>query len=246
MTAKIMPQNLRIHIVPLGYDFTRATEPLIKMKADKVYFIKHVIDKGHSKFLTQIKKELKRKLPQIEINEKKSDTWNLYECIEEYRKIIHVESGNQVSINLSTGTKITAIAGMLSCMIFDASPYYVRLSDPPEKNEIIREGVKDPQPLPEYKLKKPDPNSMKILKMLQSHGKVMRKTFLIKDLVTAEIIKKKGKNDLSDQAKHNQLRRLLYPLEKQWGFVRIESSPRNSEVILTEQGEKAIQIFGIE
>lgn len=242
---KGMSQHLRVHIVPLGYDFTRATEPLIKMKADRVHVIKHIIDRGHSKFFTQIKKELEKKLPQIEIKEEKADTWDLYECIQKYREIIQSEKGNQVHINLSTGTKITAVAGMLSCMIFDAFPYYVRLDDPPEKEKVTREGVKAPQSLPKYKLERPDPNSMKILELLQTHGKTMKKTFLIKDLVSAEIIKQKGGSGLSDQAKHNQLRRLLYPLEKRWGFVTIESSPRNSEVTLTEQGEKAIQIFGI-
>ena len=41
-----MTDNLRIHIIPVGYDTTRATEkPLLSKKADRVYFIRHKEDK---------------------------------------------------------------------------------------------------------------------------------------------------------------------------------------------------------
>jgi len=44
--------------------------------------------------------------------------------------------------------------------------------------------------------------------------------------------------------KHSQLRAIIYPLEKEWGYVKVEYSGRRSEVILTEQGKAALRIFG--
>jgi len=44
--------------------------------------------------------------------------------------------------------------------------------------------------------------------------------------------------------KHSQLRAILNPLEKVWGYVKVEYSGR-SEVILTEQGKAALRIFGV-
>ncbi|NDF30271.1 MAG: hypothetical protein EB150_08785, partial [Nitrososphaeria archaeon] len=113
-------ENLRVHIAPIGYDFNRVTEPLIKGKADKAYFILHNSDRGQSKFLDHVKNELKKKLPSIETKPFYLDIWNLYDCIQKFREIIAKENeeGNHVFINVSTGTKITAIAGMLACMSF--------------------------------------------------------------------------------------------------------------------------------
>jgi len=43
----------------------------------------------------------------------------LLDCVEEFREIFEKEKekGNQIYFNVSTGSKITAMAGMLVCMI---------------------------------------------------------------------------------------------------------------------------------
>jgi len=55
---------------------------------------------------------------------------DLFDILRAYREIIEEESQNQIYINVSTGTKIHSIAGMLVSMIFkeeksDIYPYYV-------------------------------------------------------------------------------------------------------------------------
>src|SRR5436309_2377569 len=120
-----MQKDLRVHISPVGYDFNRVTDPLINGKADRVYLILHETDRGQSKFLTNIKKELQKKIPTVETKEYYLNIWNLYDCVQKFREIITKEKENHVFVNVSTGTKITAIAGMMSCMSFGADPYYV-------------------------------------------------------------------------------------------------------------------------
>src|SRR5579864_6987817 len=146
-----MSGNLRIHIVPVGFEFLRVTEPLIRMQADKVYLVTYQEDDNATKFFAKIKKELSQKYRHIKVEEVFIDIWDLYECIQKFREIILLEKGNHVYINVSTGTKITAIAGMLSCMLWDAVPYYAPVRYPSSQEiEMPTEQVLDPESLPVY------------------------------------------------------------------------------------------------
>ena len=50
----------------------------------------------------------------------------MMECVDKFRDLINQEKGNQVFFNVSTGTKISAISAMLSCMIWNCQPYYAK------------------------------------------------------------------------------------------------------------------------
>lgn len=71
---------------------------------------------------------------------------------------------------------------------------------------------------------------------------------LIEKLEALGIIRLKDENRsvLTEAAKHSQLRTILSPLETEWKYIRIEASGRRSEVIITEQGETALRIFGLQ
>ncbi len=248
-----MKEELRVHIVPIGYDsYTRVTDPLIKKNAEKVYFIRHKEDnRGHEKFYEKIRKELASKTKRLVIKEVKLDIWNYYDCVETFREIIAKEkkNGNHIYINVSTGTKITAMAGMLAAMAWKIEPYYVRLTNPLlKKIEVIpKVTVDDPEEIHAYGMEKPRRNYMKILEQLTKNNGVMRKKILVKYLEDEEIIKPvDDSTQFSENAKLSQLRVLLDPMKDKWNFVKIEHSGRRSEVTITENGRKALQIFGVE
>jgi CRISPR locus-related DNA-binding protein len=245
-----MSAKLRIHIAPVGFEYRRVTEPLIFMQADKVYLVTYRADDSAREFFSQIKKELSQNYKQVRVEEVFVDIWNLYDCIGKFREIILEEKkhDNFVYINVSTGTKITSIAGMLSCMLWGACPYYSRVSYPSMKgvNLPVTELVEEPDSLPVYAVNKPKPELLHILSVLKANHGRMRKARLIRKLEMIGIIRLKDENrvTLTEAAKHSQLRALLEPLEKEWKYVRIEASGRRSEVILTEEGETALRIFG--
>lgn len=240
-------EALRVHIAPVGYDFNRVTDPLIKGKADKVYFVLHESDRGQSKFLTHIKTELKKKLPSIETKEYYLDIWNLYNCIQKFREIITKEKGNNIFINVSTGTKITAIAGMMTCMSFGATPYYVKFVHPSDSaiKTIKTEEVFDKEELPVFEISKPKKIHLDILSLLSENKNKMKKKYLIEALEKKGLIRVKDEknNDLSIHSKHSQLRPILDSMENEWKFIRIESSGRRSYIFLTDQGQKALNFF---
>ena len=201
-------ETLRVHIAPVGYDFNRVSDPLIKGKADRVYFILHESDRGQSKFLAHIKTELKKKLPTIETREHYLDIWNLYKCIQKIREIISKEKGNSIFINVSTGTKITAIAGMMACMSFGATPYYVKFVHPSENaiKTIRRDEVFDKEELPVFEMNKPKQIYLDILALLATNKNKMKKKYLIEELVKMNLIRTKDEKnkDLSIHSKHSQ------------------------------------------
>jgi len=245
-----MSKDLRVHIAPVGYDSNRVFEPLIKMKADKVYFILHILDnRNHSPYLLQIKKKIKKS--EVEQIDEKIDIWDFYECMSRFKRIIlnEKQNGNKVWINVSSGTKITAMAGILSCMAWGAVPYYVKIKYPERQkmNEIEIEEVEKTIFPPVYGIEKPDSISMIILNLLNQKSGRIRKVHLIKELVSMEQIKAKsgwGDNSVM-QAKHSQLRTLLEPLLDQ-EFIEVEARGPKSEVILTERGKESLRFFGNE
>lgn len=242
-------EDLRVHIAPIGYDFNRVTEPLIKGKADKAYFILHNSDRGQTKFLDHIKNELKKKLPSIETKPFYLDIWNLYDCIQKFREIITKENkeGNHVFINVSTGTKITAIAGMLACMSFGGTPYYVKFVHPSESaiKTIRREEVFDKEELPIFKISKPKQIHLDILRIIEQNKNKIKKKPLIDELGGKGLIRVKDDKgrDLSIHSKHSQLRPILDSMENEWEFIEIDASGRRSLISLTEKGLNALRFF---
>ena len=239
--------NLRVHIAPVGYEFRRVTEPLIRMQADKVYLVTYAKYDTVSNFLAEIEKEIANKYAHIQIIKMSLDIWDLYACIEKFHEIISKEEENHVYVNVSTGTKITAIAGMLACMMWNAQPYYVPVSYPiKEVKKVLTEHVEEPKLFPTYEIKQPKQEFMSILNLLQKNKGVMRKVKIIEKLEDSKIVRRtdeKG-NDLSSPAKHSQLRALLDPMEKEWNLITVKASGRRSEVSITAQGETALKIFG--
>ncbi len=244
-----MAQNLRIHISPVGFEFRRVTEPLIRMQADKVYLVSYQKNDSGHQFLEMIKKELDNSYKHIKIMEVFVDIWDLYQCIEKFREIIHEEKGNHIYFNVSTGTKITSIAGMLSCMLWDASPYYAKLDylAREKKIDVPSEHIGELESLPVYEINKPKFEVMLVLDMLKSADGKMKKSHLISKLEEKGIIRLKDetKKELTKSAKHSQLKAILDPMESDWNYIRVEASGRRSEVFLTEQGRNALKIFGV-
>ncbi len=65
---------------------------------------------------------------------------------------------------------------------------------------------------------------------------------MIDQLESAGMIgtRNENKSELTEAAKHSQLRAMLDPMESEWKYVRIEASRRRSEVFITPQGEAAL------
>lgn len=236
-------QNLRVHLAAVGFDpAVRITDPLISFRADKAYLFTNLKDNAQAaEKLAEVRRILQKKAPACLVGVVLTDVWDLYSCLTEYRKVFSKEVGNHVYVNVSTGSKIAAIAGMISCMLWNGSPYYAKLDyavSHPE--EVIGTDY-----LPVYEINRPSEDMLKVMSVIQDRGGRLSKKELIATLQSGEyqLIPSYGQ-DASKSAPHSKLRALLDPLEDPWKFVDVKAKGRHSEVSLTDQGKSALRIFG--
>jgi hypothetical protein len=162
-------------------------------------------------------------------------------------------------VNVSTGSKIQAIASMMACMMFKdmatIKPYYVV----PEKYNTIlleekknqeTEGMKDIITLPEYKIEIPSEKLIECMHMIGLHknNKVTKRE--LKDLALNKGLIQVGKEDsqdkeeLRDQAAYMALNKnLLEPL-MEWKFISVEKVGSHHIVSLTDEGYNALRFLG--
>lgn len=242
--------NLRVHIAFMGYHVKRITDPVMRGRADKLYLVTHSNDNEKARKYKDNVLKILRKEKNIRIEERTADIWNLFGCLNVYRDIIqHEKDQNSIYINVSVGSKISAISGILACMLFAKGiPYYahIRYNDT-NKSEYGDETVTSIEELPVYLLGTPKPESLILLKILSlAPLKRMNKHTLIEKLEKFGVIDE----NFSQAAKHSRLKSLLnpvgmdYPPQVLQPRVEVENKGRQSNVILTTQGENILKIFG--
>jgi hypothetical protein len=133
-------------------------------------------------------------------------------------------------------------------MIWKGTPYYAHIDYDNIKIDPL-DGFPDEKiisivQLPVYSIDKPRTESLLILRALNNtKGEKMKKRKLIEYLENQGIIDSK----LSAAAKHSKLKVLLAPMavgSLDNPLVEVEYRGRQSDVILTNQGESTLKIFG--
>jgi hypothetical protein len=253
---------LRIHIVPVGFQVKRITEPLIRERADKVYLVTHFSNDKATPYLEKVLKILHKEKTYLQILTRRTNIWDFFECLKTYRQIIREEEqqssgqkerdghGTHIYINVSSGSRVTAIAGMIACMIWKGTPYYAHIDYENSKKDpadgLPDEKVDAIDELPVYSLNKPKSESLTLLQILSEAGSggKMKKSKLIERLEEANLVDK----NLSSAAKHSRLKALLHPITIGGGIdnplVEVEYGGRQSNVKITSQGESTLKIFG--
>jgi hypothetical protein len=241
--------KLRVHIAPVGFEIDRVIEPLIRLKADKVWLIiEENIEDSDAKFYY---KKIKARLDEVKIVtvEKRCDIRSLFDLLNIYRIIIEDESKNQVFINVSTGNKIQAIAGMMAAMIFneesaEITPYYVipeNYDVKPSKGQQITSGYKDVFQLPNYKIERPKESHIAALNIINENNRTSKKVliekFLEKKLI---VIENEGH---TEAAKYSQLnKKYLEPLIQK-GFIEIHGSGKAARIFISENGQNILKFL---
>ena len=263
MTYSIKTLNpKRVHISPVGFEIDRIVIPAIQMNADKLYLIidKDENDKG-AFCVKEICNQLSNKAKSLEVIRVKSDFKNheLYDTLRIYRQILMDERENHIFINVSTGSKIHSIAGMMTSMIFKEDhisilPYYVQPEKyelEPELGEQLTKGCKGVQILPDYRIEKPSNELLRVLDLISRHteyysdgdSKGINKKQIIEVLNQEKIslIEEPVKNEIP--AKYRALeRRYIDPLLK-WKYIKIEKRNRKALIYITQEGKDALHFL---
>jgi hypothetical protein len=133
-------------------------------------------------------------------------------------------------------------------IIWGGTPYYAHIDYDNIKKDpadgLPEEKVKVIDELPVYSLNKPRAESLILLQILKRNGGKMKKSKLIEQLEEINLIDKEH----SVAAKHSRLKGLLHPITVGGGadipLIEVEYRGKQSNVMLTGQGESTLRIFG--
>ena len=240
--------NLRIHIAPVGYEIDRIVLPARERRADRVYLMVHE-NPGQDKalrFIEAVKERLEEQ--NIEVRTADHDRLDLFSIIKAVKEIIRGECGNNVYVNLASGSKIQAVGGMMACMMFNEEnnviPFYVEAEEyASPQNEQSSSGIREIMDIPPYEIQKPAEKLIRALRIVRDKGRISKKEMA--DLCDEEeIIKVDPKKTSRSQALFTSLdMNIIQPLKVQWGFIEEEKIGRSRWLEITEDGKNAAKFL---
>lgn len=237
----------QVQIVPLGYERKRVSYPIEKWKPNIVVLIRQEPTKDYP---AEFQDEIEDKLAEdasINLKVVYCDLFDLFSSMEKIAEQIYEHSQDEVWVNLATGSKITAIAGMIACMILDANPFYPhpRYGNnqpvPPEKPKV--QNVSKLSTIPVYPIKKPTNDQLHILNALKRSENGLSKGDLIE---VSEKFDLRYMNEYSASSKNAKYRlietHILEPLKDE-NYVQEQKVGQKRIMKLTQQGQDIIGAF---
>ena len=248
--------HARIHVAAVGFEVERVVEPILKERADRVYLLTRAGPDQAKPFVTEVRRRLAAADRGLDVRVEATAIWDVFGVLGQLRRIFEAERRTErhasgvvpIRINVSTGTKITAIAGTLACMLWRGEPYYVQVTESwyshlTPRVRPVNDVVARVDPVSIYELRAPSKELVEVLEALGSGGGSLRKRDLIRALGLDGPRPGSSGDRPSAQAQHSRLRARLEPLEGRWGFVAADEGGRG-KVRLTDQGRLALALFG--
>ena len=174
---------------------------------------------------------------------------NLFEIIKSVKEIVKEEKGNDIYVNVASGSKIQAIACMMACMIFNDSknvkPFYAEAEKYSGfKGEQQSTGWKGNIELPSYEIQIPKPEHIIALKIIKERGGKLTKKEMARLAEDSKIITVNAREENFEQARFASLdKNIIQPLVDQWKFVEVEKVGRNRWIKITEAGSQAAEFL---
>lgn len=234
----------RVHIAPVGYEKERVYQPIIEDGADSVVLLVHRDDsesQGEEISKAQeCKNKIERELVSESINfvTKECDFFDVTSSATATAESIEQHPDAAVFVNISTGSKLTAIGGFVACTATSASPYYVHVES--YGGETITTGFKQAEEIPKYPISLPHQQYLQVLKFISGREEVNKKA-IVSECQDYPLLSKYTR----DQEKNMYepvTDEIIEPLVAQ-GYL--SELPRGNEkkYVLTEDGKEALRVL---
>ncbi len=246
-----------VHIIPLGFEISRATAPFEKRKllAHRAYILTMQESSRGSRDRLEQKgehcvRETRRRLEALGIRTQPMELnlFDLREGMEKISQLIRKEraAGNEVHVNMSAAGRLTSIGATLAGMAHGCTVYYVHGDDYfPDKNEekefgqtICRSG--EFTVLKNFRFELPDPRGMKVLSKLSGEKKPVSTLDLL-DFLREEKVEgfEQEYKKMEREGKINYLMKLSKGiLEKltDAGYIEVKREGKHNRISITEAG----------
>lgn len=238
----------QIHLVPLGYEKDRIIEPVLETEPDEVILLEPDPDAEdivqptyHEAVRTQIQDA------GIEIETMECDIFNLYSSLGTIAELANEFRAHNVLVNLASGSKVTAIGGMIACMATGAIPYYVRAEDyAGGKENPVAKGAKPAERLPKYHIEEPEVQEIAMLDYIAENEPVTKQSLIRYGKAEELPFIARYDTDGVQNPERGYYRRLntqiIDPLLDR-GFIDVEKHSKYQYVSITESGSNRIQAF---
>lgn len=240
--------KLRVHIAPVGFEIDRIVLPAIEMKADKVWLIRNenLATEKASSYIAKIMAELKKE--KISVQTVGSDRNDIFKILKTVKDIFEEEKENDLYVNVSSGSKIQAIACMMACMTFkerNALPYYAEPeSYPATKGKQQSIGLKKIVDLPKYEIHKPKHELVQALRIIRENNGKIRKKEMAEIAEEKNLIVVNAREENFEQARFASLdKNIIQPLVEHWKFIEVEKIGRNRWIKITVDGQHAAEFL---
>lgn len=230
----------RIHIAPQGYETERIYQPIIDQRADLVYLL---TQPEESETGEECREEVIEQLESEDINVElvKCELFDFGAAFRAISKLIQDHPEDYVAVNISSGSKITAISGTFACMLNDGEPYYVKVND--YGDEPISGDVEGLVDIPTYPISHPDTDLVRILEF------VAQQNDDDKEPIFREVIEFAQKEELSvieeseSESKPYHLIKpnVIRPLSRQ-GYLEVVPYGGEKRLRVTEKGRRTIEL----
>ncbi len=148
-----------------------------------------------------------RKEKYLKFEERAMNIWDLFGCLGTYKKIINDDENegdknSNIFVNVSTGSKVSSIAGTRACMIWKGTTYYAHIeyNDKTDPDDGPDEDVNAIDEIPVYSINKPKDESLAVLKILsnvEGSQEMMKKNRLLEQLAVHAISNRPKRSSLS-------------------------------------------------
>lgn len=225
-------------MAPQGYEEERIYKPAIENKADKVILLVTEEDDQSVECRDKVVSELESE--GVEVEQIECDIFDPNESMKTISEVIYEHPEDDVKVNIATGSKITAISGMLACMLAGATPYYVKAKD--YGDEPVSQGVEDVIQLPAYPIEPPEEMFVRVLDYLDENEdeKVNIKNLIEfvheEELDVVEGVERSNEMNIYDLVND----KIIEPLKSN-GYIRVRPIGGSKNLSLTSKGRQTLK-----
>lgn len=245
----------RVHIAAHGWEVARLVEPLFELKADKLVLICPMDDAYLAEFEHEMIADLES-MERLELELRQANFYDLDSSLQAFTQAVKDHEDDEVYINISTGTNVAAIAGMMAAQTSDATPYYVTptLTDEEDigedqelwtPDEPIFENAGEILELPVFELQGPSSEQLQVMGFLLGKDGVTKKE-LIRFAEEEELPFIANTEAKTDEGRYRLLESHIIDPLTDGGYVRVEKAGRKKNVFLEQRGIDALAAFPLD